>query len=69
MLRKLAGEDLDSERDRKYGTAYEFFGGGQKGHEACKALYSLTQIGSVETMINNFVVPLQVRCRMGVYYY
>ncbi|GMH62613.1 hypothetical protein TrRE_jg2453 [Triparma retinervis] len=60
VLRKLAGEDLDSPRDRKYGTAYEFFGGGPAGHSACKALYSLTQIGSTETMINNFVVPLQV---------
>lgn len=59
VLRGLAGEDLHNERDRKYGLAYSFFGGGRRGHDACVALYSLTQIGSVETMINNFVVPLQ----------
>ena len=59
VLRKLAGEDLFDERNRKYGTAYKFFGGGDAGHEACLALYALTQIGSIDTMINNFVVPLQ----------
>jgi len=56
VLRGLAGEDPEN---RKYGSAYHFFGGGEAGHEASVALYSLTQIGSIETMINNFVLPLQ----------
>ncbi|GMI19124.1 hypothetical protein TeGR_g6403, partial [Tetraparma gracilis] len=28
-------------------------------HKACAALYSLTQIGSIDTMISSFIVPLQ----------
>ena len=56
VLRGLAGEDPEN---RKYGSGYHFFGGGEAGHEASVALYSLTQIGSIETMINNFVMPLQ----------
>ncbi|KAL3791438.1 hypothetical protein HJC23_011494 [Cyclotella cryptica] len=42
-----------------YGSAYEFFGGGEKGHEACVAFYSLTAIGSIDTMIANFLTSLQ----------
>lgn len=49
VLKKLAGDPLGD--DPRYGTAYEFFGGGEKGHEACVALYSLTAIGSIDTMI------------------
>lgn len=35
--------------------AYDFFGGGQKGHDACVAFFSLTAIGSIDTMIANFL--------------
>lgn len=42
--------------------AYEFFGGGEKGHDACVALYSLTAIGSIDTMIANFLTSLQTLC-------
>jgi len=57
VLKKLAGDPLGD--DPKYGTAYEFFGGGQAGHDACVALYSLTAIGSIDTMIGNFIMNLQ----------
>jgi len=39
--------------------AYDFFGGGEKGHEACVALHSLYAIGSIDTMIGNFLTSLQ----------
>lgn len=39
--------------------AYDFFGGGKQGHEACVALYSLFSIGSIDTMIANFLTSLQ----------
>lgn len=39
--------------------AYDFFGGGEAGHEACVALYSLCAIGSIDTMIANFLTSLQ----------
>ena len=45
VLRKLAGDPFGDEP--KYGTAYDFFGGGEEGHDACVALFSLTAIGSV----------------------
>lgn len=50
VLKKLAGDPLGD--DPKYGTAYEFFGGGQVGHDACLGLYSLTAIGSIDTMVS-----------------
>ena len=39
--------------------AYDFFGGGDAGHEACVALFSLCAIGSIDTMIANFLTSLQ----------
>jgi DNA polymerase-1 len=39
--------------------AYEFFNGGETGHNACVALYSLCAIGSIDTMIANFLTSLQ----------
>lgn len=39
--------------------AYGFFGGGEQGHDACVALYSLCAIGSIDTMIANFLTSLQ----------
>lgn len=50
VLKKLAGDPLGD--DPKYGTAYDFFGGGDVGHDACVALYSLTAIGSIDTMVS-----------------
>lgn len=42
-----------------YWQAYKFFGGGDAGHEACVALFSLCAIGSIDTMIANFLTSLQ----------
>ena len=39
--------------------AHEHFGGGQSGHDACVAFFSLTAIGSIDTMIANFLTSLQ----------
>lgn len=57
VLRGLAGDPLGD--DPKYGSAHKYFGGGQAGHDACVALYSLTAIGSIDTMIANFLTSLQ----------
>lgn len=57
VLRKLAGEPLED--PPRYGTAYHKLGGGKDGHEACVALYSLCAIGSIDTMIANFLTSLQ----------
>mmetsp|Transcript_6377 Transcript_6377/g.13862 ORF Transcript_6377/g.13862 Transcript_6377/m.13862 type:complete len:1245 (-) Transcript_6377:289-4023(-) len=57
VLRKLAGDPFAD--PPKYGTAYDFFGRGEKGHNACVAFFSLTAIGSIDTMIANFLTSLQ----------
>jgi len=57
VLRGLAGDPFED--PPRYGTAYNFFGGGDRGHDACVALYSLCAIGSIDTMIANFLTSLQ----------
>jgi len=57
VLRGLAGDPFADPPN--YGSAYKFFGGGEEGHDACVALYSLTAIGSIDTMIANFLTSLQ----------
>ncbi|KAL6596139.1 hypothetical protein ACP70R_047503 [Stipagrostis hirtigluma subsp. patula] len=47
--------------DSSYGTAYEAFGGGKNGKEACHAIAALCEIGSIGSMISNFILPLQER--------
>jgi len=57
VLRKLAGDPFAD--PPQYGKAYDFFGGGEQGHDACVAFFSLTAIGSIDTMIANFLTSLQ----------
>jgi DNA polymerase I-like protein with 3'-5' exonuclease and polymerase domains len=57
VLRKLAGK-ID-EDPPMYGPAFEHFGGGQDGVDACKALDALCKMGSIDTMLSNFLLPLQ----------
>jgi DNA polymerase I-like protein with 3'-5' exonuclease and polymerase domains len=57
VIKTLAGDPF---RDKpKWGTAMEFFKTEEEGQEACKALYSLGAIGSIDTMIANFLSSLQ----------
>uniref|UniRef100_A0A803LSZ9 DNA-directed DNA polymerase n=1 Tax=Chenopodium quinoa TaxID=63459 RepID=A0A803LSZ9_CHEQI len=42
-----------------YGTAYAAFGGGQEGMEACHAIASLCEVCSIDSLISNFILPLQ----------
>eukprot|EP01018_Ginkgo_biloba_P010389 Gb_07861 [translate_table: standard] len=42
-----------------YGTAYHAFGGGQRGREACHAIAALCEVSSINTLISNFLQPLQ----------
>lgn len=43
-----------------WGTAYEFFGGGEAGKEACRAIGALAAVGQIDATITNFLLPLQV---------
>ena len=46
--------------DFSYGTAYEAFGGGKNGKEACHAIAALCHTCAIDPLISNFMLPLQV---------
>lgn len=48
-----------AEKDAVWGTAYEFFGGGEEGKRACRAIGALALVGQIDATITNFLVPLQ----------
>ncbi|KAI3975981.1 hypothetical protein MKX01_016664 [Papaver californicum] len=63
VLKALAGkvtsefeEDIDASQ---YGTAYKAFGEGNHGREACHAIAALCEVRSIDSMISNFILPLQ----------
>lgn len=53
---KALGQNLEVSA---YGTAYHAFGGGQKGIEACHAIAALCEVCSIDSLISNFILPLQ----------
>mmetsp|Transcript_13417 Transcript_13417/g.35678 ORF Transcript_13417/g.35678 Transcript_13417/m.35678 type:complete len:818 (+) Transcript_13417:728-3181(+) len=55
VLRDLAG----APKEQKWGDAYNAFGGGSEGERACEALDALCSMGSIDTMLNTFIKPLQ----------
>ena len=56
-----AGVKTDHEEDTSvYGKAYEAFHKGQEGKEACMALAALCEVASINTLLSNFIEPLQV---------
>ncbi|KAL3673886.1 hypothetical protein V7S43_001573 [Phytophthora oleae] len=58
VLKDLAGHP---EADPpKYGRAYDHFEDKEEGAAACIALKALFDISSINTMLNNFILPLQV---------
>ncbi|OVA11500.1 DNA-directed DNA polymerase [Macleaya cordata] len=60
-----SGDDFDptvSEKDidtSSYGTAYAAFGEGKEGREACHAIAALCEVCSIDSLISNFILPLQ----------
>ncbi|EOY12450.1 Polymerase gamma 2 isoform 1 [Theobroma cacao] len=42
-----------------YGTAFAAFGDEEKGREACHAIASLCEVCSIDSLISNFILPLQ----------
>lgn len=43
-----------------YGTAYAAFPTEEEGREACHAIAALCQVCSINSLISNFILPLQV---------
>lgn len=56
-LKKIAGAPFED--PPKYGTAYDQFGGGQAGERACEAIAALVGVSTIDTMLSNFILPLQ----------
>ncbi|KAL1510633.1 hypothetical protein AB1Y20_006934 [Prymnesium parvum] len=56
-LRELAGEPYDE--PPVYGSAYAAFGGGEAGARACRAIDDLSSVSAIDTMLSNFILPLQ----------
>lgn len=56
-LKEMAGQPYES--PPVWGSAYEAFGGGDIGREACEALHALQQVGTIEKMLSSFILPLQ----------
>lgn len=57
-----SGADDSTEQDldiSPYGTAYKAFGGNTKGKEACHAIAALCEVCSIDSLISNFILPLQ----------
>ena len=62
----LDGWDDLSEQDREEealqkacGTAFLAFGGGKEGVEACAAIDALNDVAAIDTLLSNFIIPLQ----------
>ncbi len=41
------------------GTAFSAFGGGQEGVQACAAIDALNDVAAIDTLLSNFIIPLQ----------
>eukprot|EP01094_Clydonella_sp_ATCC50884_P029714 TRINITY_DN9395_c0_g1_i1.p1 TRINITY_DN9395_c0_g1~~TRINITY_DN9395_c0_g1_i1.p1 ORF type:complete len:513 (+),score=165.58 TRINITY_DN9395_c0_g1_i1:652-2190(+) len=58
-LQKLCGKPFAP--DPVYGSAYEFYGGGDEGREACEAIARLCEVAAVKTLLRSFIKPLQLQ--------
>lgn len=56
-LKELAGRP--TEDPPVYGSAYEAYGEGKEGVEACEAIDALCSVNAIDTMLSNFILPLQ----------
>ncbi|ERN19576.1 DNA polymerase I A, chloroplastic [Amborella trichopoda] len=59
---KLNGKEASTSAEidtSMYGSAYSAFGDGEKGREACHAIAALCEVCSIDSLISNFILPLQ----------
>lgn len=60
VLKKLSGENVFGDsKDVQWGMLYDFYGGGEAGEEACRAVGALAQMSQIDTTIQTFLIPLQ----------
>lgn len=71
--KRLLGEenwDLTEEEAKGHGlgTAFAAFGGGREGLRACAAMDALCDVAAIDTLLSNFIIPLQgdaIKCSEG----
>ena len=57
---ELPDEEKTEEKLKKQcGTAFDAFGGGKDGVEACAAIDALNDVAAIDTLLSNFIIPLQ----------
>ena len=57
---ELPDEEKTEEKLKKQcGTAFGAFGGGKDGVEACAAIDALNDVAAIDTLLSNFIIPLQ----------
>lgn len=52
-----------------YGTALQEFESTEEGREACHAIAALCEVCSIDSLISNFILPLQVKFFYQVPFY
>ena len=52
-------EKTDAALKDKCGSAFLAFGGGREGAEACAAIDALNDVAAIDTLLSNFIIPLQ----------
>ena len=55
----LADDQKNEALAKKCGSAFLAFGGGFDGVEACAAIDALNDVAAIDTLLSNFIVPLQ----------
>mmetsp|Transcript_24591 Transcript_24591/g.80380 ORF Transcript_24591/g.80380 Transcript_24591/m.80380 type:complete len:825 (-) Transcript_24591:45-2519(-) len=56
---KAALAAVVSDAEKRLGSAFKGFGGGEEGLRGCAAIDALCDSAAIETLLSNFIVPLQ----------
>lgn len=56
---EIPTSSVENAETSAYGTAYQAFGGGKEGRDACHAIAALCEVCSIDSLISNFILPLQ----------
>ncbi|XP_039115454.1 DNA polymerase I A, chloroplastic-like [Dioscorea cayenensis subsp. rotundata] len=57
--KKKISHKLNKKEASTYGKAYAAFGEGREGKDACHAIAALCEVCSIDSLISNFIFPLQ----------
>ncbi|GMH14418.1 hypothetical protein Nepgr_016259 [Nepenthes gracilis] len=64
-LQSLGDSEVEAHNTSAYGTAFAAFGEESEGKKACQAIAALCEVCSIDSLISNFILPLQGRHVVG----